>query len=134
MFLQMHHESWKGISSHSWLSFGLIPLFVKATRHKPIKGYFQTLHLFDVIHSNRNKKYSDTFNIELMSKSTRLKQYRNLSRGMFICTRRGLNTVQCVSIAAEVLLMFVTQLRHKYLRNQEVEQTAAVYSKTLWTQ
>lgn len=32
---------------------------------------FQTLHLFDDIHSNENKKYS--FHIELVSKGTRLK-------------------------------------------------------------
>lgn len=29
---------------------------------------FQTLHLFDVIHSNENKKYSYIFHIELVSK------------------------------------------------------------------
>lgn len=39
---------------------------IKIKKHYP--RIFQTLHLFDVIHSNENKKYSYIFHIELVSK------------------------------------------------------------------
>lgn len=39
---------------------------INIKKHYP--RIFQTLHLFDVIHSNENKKYSYIFHIELVSK------------------------------------------------------------------
>lgn len=59
---------------------------------------FQTLHLFDDIHSNENKKYS--FHIELVSKGTRLKY--NTEVICVVMCMCDLNTIQCVSIAAQV--------------------------------
>lgn len=69
---------------------------------------FQTLHLFDAIHSNENKKYSYIFNIELVSKvKVKKKTQNSFVWHIYIHTRRDLNTLQCVFIAAQVSWIFI---------------------------
>lgn len=97
---------------------------------------FQTLHLFDIIHSHENKKYSYIFLYRASEQVTSLKQTQKSSVRHTLYTRRGLNTTQCVSIAAQVSWMFQSSLSWGTTRFQwEVSDWAkcfktAAYSKS----